>query len=216
MSDTPQGPDWWQASDGKFYPPQAPMQPPTAQAGQPYAPPGWGQAPPIGQSYPPPLGGPPYQPPVAGRPPRSGGVSAGAALVAAILFWPLGIVLGHIARARIKRTGERGAGMALAALIISYVWGAIVILLVVFALSASNPIGFKNLATLQSSVSQQIDANLHNPSNAGYSPGTTVTSVECVHKSGTQYVCLVRLSKGTPLSVPVTVSADGSRWVSNG
>ena len=23
MSDTPQGPGWWQASDGKFYPPEA-------------------------------------------------------------------------------------------------------------------------------------------------------------------------------------------------
>src|SRR5688500_18582318 len=28
MSDTPQGPGWWQASDGKFYPPQPQTQPP--------------------------------------------------------------------------------------------------------------------------------------------------------------------------------------------
>ena len=28
MSDAPQGPGWWQASDGKFYPPQPPTSPP--------------------------------------------------------------------------------------------------------------------------------------------------------------------------------------------
>lgn len=30
MSDTPQGPGWWQASDGKWYPPQATQPPPGA------------------------------------------------------------------------------------------------------------------------------------------------------------------------------------------
>lgn len=28
MSETPQAPDWWQASDGKWYPPQPPLAPP--------------------------------------------------------------------------------------------------------------------------------------------------------------------------------------------
>jgi hypothetical protein len=28
MSDTSQGPDWWQESDGKWYPPQSPVQAP--------------------------------------------------------------------------------------------------------------------------------------------------------------------------------------------
>jgi len=31
VSDAPQGPGWWQASDGKFYPPQAPTAPPPPQ-----------------------------------------------------------------------------------------------------------------------------------------------------------------------------------------
>lgn len=30
MSDTQQGPDWWQASDGKWYPPEAKLPPPPA------------------------------------------------------------------------------------------------------------------------------------------------------------------------------------------
>ena len=42
MSDVPQGPGWWQASDGRWYPPEAfpgaqPQQPPATPPGQPYA-----------------------------------------------------------------------------------------------------------------------------------------------------------------------------------
>ena len=44
MSDTPQGPGWWQASDGKYYPPeQAPGAQPTQPASQGYAQPYGGQ-----------------------------------------------------------------------------------------------------------------------------------------------------------------------------
>ena len=39
MSDAPQGPGWWQAADGKFYPPAAPA--PPGQQPSPAAPPGW-------------------------------------------------------------------------------------------------------------------------------------------------------------------------------
>lgn len=55
------------------------------------------------------------------------------------VFGPLGtipaIVFGHIARGQIRRTGEQGAGLALAGLVLG--WGAValgVILAVVFAL----------------------------------------------------------------------------------
>ena len=34
MSDVSQGPDWWIASDGKWYPPQSAMNPPTPPPGQ--------------------------------------------------------------------------------------------------------------------------------------------------------------------------------------
>jgi predicted Zn-ribbon and HTH transcriptional regulator len=60
-----------------------------------------------------------------------------AAFVFAFLFWPVGIILGHIARSTIRRTGERGEGLALAALIISYVWGAIVIIVIIVAVAGS-------------------------------------------------------------------------------
>lgn len=42
------------------------------------------------------------------------------ALVFAFLFWPLGIVFGHLGYAQCARTGEQGRGLALAGLIISY------------------------------------------------------------------------------------------------
>ena len=142
--------------------------------------------------------------------------TATLALVFAILIWPVGIILGHIARRKVRQTGERGAGLALAALIVGYAWGALVIIIVIGALAAAPATGFNDLSTLESSVTQQVNANLNNPSNAAYSPGTSVSSTICVHNSGTQYSCVVRLSGGTTVPVSVTVSTDGSRWVSTG
>lgn len=75
-------------------------------------------------AYPPPPGMPSYPPPpgFSQRPPveRPFNGMAIAAFILAFLFWPLGIVLGHISRHQIKRMRERGGGLALAALIISY------------------------------------------------------------------------------------------------
>ncbi|MEV0566201.1 DUF4190 domain-containing protein [Dactylosporangium sp. NPDC050588] len=44
-----------------------------------------------------------------------------AALVCAVLVPPFGILMGHIAWAQTGRTGQRGHGLALAALVIGYV-----------------------------------------------------------------------------------------------
>ena len=62
----------------------------------------------------------------------------------------------------------------------------------------------------------EVNSNLQNRSNAGYSPGTSVTSTLCVHSGGTQYSCLVKLSDGSSTTISITVSSDGTRWVSNG
>jgi Domain of unknown function (DUF4190) len=164
------------------------------------------------------------QPPPPPPPPPTSNVgphqrtnsTAIVAFVFAFLFWPLGIILGHVARHSIRRSGERGGGLALAALIISYIWGAAVIVIVIAVIAAPSSSGFNNLSTLQNSVTQQVNNNLNNSSNAAYSPGTSATSALCVHNSGTQYSCVVTLSNGTRLPVSVTVSEDGSRWVSNG
>lgn len=86
MSDTSQGPGWWQASDGKWYPPeQAPgyAAPPPPQA-PPLPPPGYGPPPQPGTAYP--VG--------AYVPPASSGMSG--CLKAFIIVAVLTVVLGGI------------------------------------------------------------------------------------------------------------------------
>jgi Domain of unknown function (DUF4190) len=46
------------------------------------------------------------------------------ALVLGIVFGPLAIPVGHVARASIRSTGEQGAGLALAGLVLGYVQGS--------------------------------------------------------------------------------------------
>jgi hypothetical protein len=53
-----------------------------------------------------------------------------AALILVFVFYPAGIVLGHLARGQIKRTGEGGRGLATAALIIGYLQVALTVLVI--------------------------------------------------------------------------------------
>ncbi|CRZ14734.1 peptidylprolyl isomerase [Mycolicibacterium neworleansense] len=57
-----------------------------------------------------------------------------ASLVCAVLFAPLGIVLGHLSLSQLKRSGEQGRGIAIAGLVIGYVMTALAIVLVVLGL----------------------------------------------------------------------------------
>lgn len=72
----------------------------------------------------------PYQQYQYPRPVTTGETNTMAilALVFAFVFWPLGIVFGHLARRQIRRTGEAGAGLATAGLVISYLFGAVTLL----------------------------------------------------------------------------------------
>lgn len=58
------------------------------------------------------------------------------ALVFAFVFAPAGIVLGHIARNQIRTRGGQGDGLALAGLIMGYIFTIIGILVVVLVLTA--------------------------------------------------------------------------------
>jgi hypothetical protein len=125
-----------------------PDQPPAygrPQPGQPGAgdtPPGWGQP---GSGLPPGWGQPGYGQPGYGQPgygqpppgwgqpqwgssgyggypqPRGTNGFAIASLICAFLCSPLGLIFGFIARSQIKNSGEDGAGLALAGIIISAV-----------------------------------------------------------------------------------------------
>lgn len=72
-----------------------------------------------------------YYPPVF-QPPRPTNGMAIAALICSLVIAPLGIVFGHIALSQIRRTGEEGRGMAVAGLVIGYVFTVIGLLFLVF------------------------------------------------------------------------------------
>jgi peptidyl-prolyl cis-trans isomerase B (cyclophilin B) len=55
-----------------------------------------------------------------------------AALVSAFVVAPLGIVLGHIALSQIHRSDEDGKGLAIAGLVIGYVFTGLCLLVIVF------------------------------------------------------------------------------------
>lgn len=84
---------------------------------------------------------PPYQGAYSPYPPpaRTNGLAV-AALVCGIATFVVGltfvpaIICGHLARRQIRRTGERGDGMALGGLILGYVGGALIIVGVVLSL----------------------------------------------------------------------------------
>jgi hypothetical protein len=49
-------------------------------------------------------------------------------LVFAFVFAPAGIVLGHIAKRQLKTSGENGAGLATAGLVLSYIFTGLTVL----------------------------------------------------------------------------------------
>jgi hypothetical protein len=108
MADTSQGPGWWQASDGKWYPPQPP--PP--------------QYPPHAQQYPPPGYVPGGPGPGWIAPAATSGLAI-ASLVLSILWIGglgsiLAVVFGVVALSQIRNSQGRkqGSGLAIAGLII--------------------------------------------------------------------------------------------------
>jgi Domain of unknown function (DUF4190)/Domain of unknown function (DUF1707) len=90
-------------------------------------------APALHQPYPAPYPG--YYPAPPG--PHTNGFAVGA-LVCGFLPFLGGIpavVLGHVARGQIRRTGERGDGVAVAGLVLGYLWLALWVLIILVSLS---------------------------------------------------------------------------------
>jgi hypothetical protein len=117
--------------------------PPTGPPGFPGGPPGFPPGPP--PSYPP--GPPGYGPPPG---PQSGQTNALATLsiVFGIVFAPIGAVLGHLALAQIKKTGEKGRERALIGLTVSYLMIFVAIIaLVVFLVLHKNDSSSTNTTT---------------------------------------------------------------------
>lgn len=137
------------------YPP--PYMPPTSPAptsgpgyGPPTSGPGYGQ-PTSGPGY----GPPPGYPPPGDKSPFGGPAQFGQpaygspypgqvmptntlailALVFAFIFPPAAIVLGHIAKKQIPRSGEQGSGLATAGLVLGYIFTGIMVLYCAFVVA---------------------------------------------------------------------------------
>ncbi|MCV2490708.1 DUF4190 domain-containing protein [Geodermatophilus sp. YIM 151500] len=106
--------------------------------------PGQGSPTPAAPGYGPPPYGAPYGPPGYADPAygypgpwrRPTNTKAILALVMAFVFAPVGLVLGVMARKEIRRTGEEGAGLALAGVIVGGIVTGFYALLVVLWIAA--------------------------------------------------------------------------------
>lgn len=131
-------------------PPAAPQYPATTQyPQQPQAP----------QQY-------PNQPagyPGAGAP-KPTNTLAIVALILGIVFAPAGIVTGHMALSKIKRTGEGGRGLALAGTIIGYVSTGLAVLSLIFVLIMTFIIGSVAVTAASTGISQLDSLELPDPS----------------------------------------------------
>lgn len=76
-----------------------------------------------------PYGSPYGAPRGPAHPPGRRGVNIFAILsvVVGLFIWPLGILFAHLARRQIRRTGQSGAGLAIAGLVIGYAGLAIAV-----------------------------------------------------------------------------------------
>ena len=103
--------------------------------------------PPYGEYPPPPPGGDPRYPELPGGfsgppgyppyrpspPPPHTNALAVASLICAFVFFPLGIVFGHVSLLQIRKNREGGHGLAVAGLVISYVVAVLTVVAVVLA-----------------------------------------------------------------------------------
>lgn len=77
-----------------------------------------------------------YYPPV---PAKTNGFAVGALICGMIPFFGgiPAVILGHVARGQIRQTGERGDGLAVAGLILGYLWVSLWMLIILIGISHS-------------------------------------------------------------------------------
>jgi Domain of unknown function (DUF4190) len=161
MSDTSQGPGWWLASDGKWYPPELwtgpPVSGPAFPQSAPSAFPGQAGAAPAGAPYGSQIPSQSYNPYAPyGVPVKKTNGLAIASLVCScvgfVFFLPavLGIIFGFVARSQIRRSGgtQGGDGLAIAGIIVGFGWIALLVIVAVVDASNTNTSGVVGLAPL--------------------------------------------------------------------
>jgi hypothetical protein len=75
-----------------------------------------------------------YYPPAVN--PRTNGFAVGSLICGLVpLFGVPAIILGHVARGQIRQTGEQGDGLAIAGLVLGYVWISLFVLFMLIGMS---------------------------------------------------------------------------------
>lgn len=139
--------------------------------------------------------------------PQPTNVLAVLALVFAFLFAPLGIVFGHIARSQIKRTGEQGDGLALAGLILGYIFTAIGILFFIAW------IAFWGLfATAVTEAADDARSNTYSYTTAQSYAATTAPRTTTVPQTTTA----PRVTTTVSGPLPTVTGTDRQGFISNG
>jgi Domain of unknown function (DUF4190) len=149
MSDTSQGPGWWLASDGRWYPPELWTGPSALRpagsstqpmpSGYPSGTYGHGRYPAQDQS-------PPHGYRVPSDPPgaqKTNGMAIAALILgcAGLFFIPavLGIIFGFIARTQIARSNglQKGTALAIAGIIVAFGWLTLLLVVAIFGHSTN-------------------------------------------------------------------------------
>jgi hypothetical protein len=148
MSDIAQGPGWWLASDGRWYPPELwagpPDTGPPAVPAHPARTPAYRAAGTVAPSY-------AYRP--SGQQKTNGLAIASLICACAGLFLlpaVLGVVFGFVARTQIKRSHgvQKGDGLAIAGIIVGFGWLALLVLGIALSASTDNSTGVIGPAAL--------------------------------------------------------------------
>ena len=189
MSDTPQGPDWWLASDGRYYPPPRPgsMPPPSPVPTTPT------QFPPQQRPPVPPYAG--YQQLPPSRP--NSGFAIASLILGLVWFCGIGSVLAVIFGAiGLKETkppeGKNGRGLAIAGLILG-VLGMLATVGLVIALAAAGDEFVENIGTVTEVDDVTIAACTTDPTT-----GVGIAEISIVNDSSkaSDYIVSVRFSDG--------------------
>ncbi len=138
MSDYPEGPDWWQASDHKWYPPESAP----GRVTQP-AMPAPGQVPPT-PGVPPAPQMPGYPTMQAG--PKNNGLAIASMVTSIVSVFCLGVfgivgaIMGHVALGQVNKSGgtQTGKGMAIAGIVIGWLTFALFLVYIVLVVAVAD------------------------------------------------------------------------------
>lgn len=141
--------------------------------------------------------------PYAG-PPRYNALAI-PALLAGVLFAPLGIVIGHLSLAQIRRSGEAGSGFAMAGLIIGYLLTGLSVLMIVGWFVMLNSLN-QTFADLGVSDTTETTETTTSPSwYSGYS-----NSIDDAIVTSDVGACLYKESSGSTITTLYRVDCSSS------